>query len=91
MTLLRSLWHWGGLYSLVFLSLGGIYWFETMPISKGAQGALSSCILIVMGVMINRWINRHEGDFLAFGFEDIQPDSTRWNHHHPKDRILEKR
>jgi hypothetical protein len=68
MNFFRSLYRWGYLYVLVGFLVGVIFWEENLNITPGEHKLLAIAVLICFGFIINRWISRHETNFLVSQF-----------------------
>ena len=56
---------WICLYLLVFAAIAAGFWQESLPIPSGDHTILLIALLILLGFLADRWVNRHTENFLA--------------------------
>jgi len=88
--MIRKLTRWGGLYIIVLLWIGGLYWEQNLAISQTAHDALACVILISMGALVNKWVHSHASNFLALQSDDNEDGLNRSGRSSNDDRLSEK-
>jgi hypothetical protein len=65
MKLFSRFFRWIGLYLLVFAVIAAGLWQESLPIPSGDHSILLIALLILLGFLVDRWVNRHPENFMA--------------------------
>jgi hypothetical protein len=56
---------WIGLYLLVFAVIAAGFWQESLPVPSMDHSIFLIVLLVILGFLIDRWVNRHPENFLA--------------------------